>query len=42
MRRQLSFSLFTDFENFAFFTPAALHDDAANTLFTQLEAWSDS
>jgi NAD(P)H-dependent FMN reductase len=40
VRQQLSFSLFTDFENFASFNPAALHDDAANTLFTQLETWS--
>jgi hypothetical protein len=40
VRQQLSFSLFTDFENFAAFTPAALHNDAATTLFDQLESWA--
>jgi NAD(P)H-dependent FMN reductase len=40
VRQQLSFSLFTDFENFAAFTPAALHDDTAVTLFDQLESWT--
>jgi hypothetical protein len=40
VRQQLSFSLFTDFENFAAFTPAALHNDAAATLFDQLESWA--
>ena len=40
VRQQLSFSLFTDFENFAAFTPAPLHNDAAATLFDQLESWA--
>lgn len=40
VRQQLSFSLFTDFENFSVFKPAALHDDAATTLFDQLETWT--
>jgi NAD(P)H-dependent FMN reductase len=40
VRQQLSFSLFSDFENFSTFAPQALHDDAATTLFDQLEAWS--
>jgi NAD(P)H-dependent FMN reductase len=40
IRQQLSFSLFTDFENFAAFTPAPLHDAAAITLFDQLESWA--
>jgi NAD(P)H-dependent FMN reductase len=40
VRQQLSFSLFTDFENFADFAPGPQHADAAQTLFTQLEAWA--
>lgn len=36
----LSFSLFTDFENFSNFNPAALHDSAADALFDQLESWT--
>lgn len=40
VRQQLSFSLFTDFENFSVFKPADLHDAAAVTLFDQLEAWT--
>jgi NAD(P)H-dependent FMN reductase len=40
VRQQLSFSMFTDFENFLVFRPAALHDDAATILFDQLEAWA--
>jgi len=40
VRQQLSFSLMTDFENFSVFTPAAHHDAAAVTLFTQLESWA--
>jgi hypothetical protein len=42
VRQQLSFSLFTDFENLSIFNPAALHDDAAGTLFEQLETWADA
>ena len=40
VRQQLSFSLFTDFENFSVFRPAALHDAAATVMFDQLEAWA--
>ncbi|WP_410593695.1 NADPH-dependent FMN reductase [Amycolatopsis sp. lyj-23] len=40
VRQQLSFSLFTDFENFAEFAPSPMHDDAASVLFDQLEAWA--
>jgi len=40
VRQQLSFSLFTDFENFSAFEPSALHDSAASVLFDQLESWA--
>jgi NAD(P)H-dependent FMN reductase len=41
VRQQLSFSMFTDFENFSTFRPvAAIHDDAAAVMFDQLEAWA--
>ena len=40
VRQTLMFSLMTDFENFSVFTPAAHHDAAAVTLFTQLESWA--
>jgi NAD(P)H-dependent FMN reductase len=40
VRQQLSFSLFTDFENFSVFKPGPQHDDAASTLFDQLESWA--
>jgi len=41
VRQQLSFSMFTDFENFFTFRPvAAIHDDAATVMFDQLEAWA--
>ena len=40
IRQQLSFSLFTDFENFAAFTPAPLHNDVAIVLFDELESWA--
>lgn len=40
VRQQLSFSLFTDFENFSTFAPGPQHDDAAVTLFDQIEAWA--
>jgi len=40
VRQQLSFSLFTDFENFCSFNPAALHDDASIIMFDQLESWA--
>ncbi|MFG2357932.1 NADPH-dependent FMN reductase [Streptomyces sp. NPDC048521] len=40
VRQQLSFSLFTDFENFSLFKPGEQHDAAATTLFEQLESWT--
>ena len=40
VRQQLSFSLFTDFEDFSAFKPSALHDSAAPVLFDQLESWA--
>ncbi len=33
-------SLFTDFENFTTFKPAALHDRSLKAMFDQLLAWS--
>jgi NAD(P)H-dependent FMN reductase len=42
VRQQLSFSLFTDFENFSNFAPGPQHDGAAVTLFDQLEAWTQA
>ena len=40
VRTQLSFSLFTDFENFSTFKPGPQHDDGATNLFNQVEAWA--
>jgi NAD(P)H-dependent FMN reductase len=40
VRTQLSFSLYTDFENFSTFKPGAQHDAAAAVLFDQLESWT--
>jgi NAD(P)H-dependent FMN reductase len=40
VRQQLSFSMFTDFENFSVFAPGPQHDEAAVTLFDQLESWT--
>ena len=40
VRQQLSFSLFTAFTDFTEFTPGPQWDDAAVTLFDQLEAWA--
>jgi NAD(P)H-dependent FMN reductase len=40
VRQQLSFSLFTDFENFSTFKPAGSHDASATVLFEQLESWT--
>jgi NAD(P)H-dependent FMN reductase len=40
VRQQLSFSMFTDFENFSTFTPGPQHSDAASVLFDQLESWT--
>ncbi|HWG23329.1 MAG TPA: DUF4440 domain-containing protein, partial [Actinospica sp.] len=40
VRQQLSFSLFTDFENFSVFKPGPQHADPATTMFDQLESWA--
>ena len=40
VRTQLSFSLFTDFENFSTFKPGPQHDAGADNLFDQLESWT--
>jgi NAD(P)H-dependent FMN reductase len=40
VRQQLSFSMFTDFENFSVFSPATIHDAGAETLFRELESWT--
>lgn len=40
VRQQLSFSLFTDFENMSAFTPGPQHAGAADTMFDQLESWA--
>lgn len=40
VRAQVGLSLFTDFENFSVFKPAALHEDSVNALLDQLNAWS--
>jgi NAD(P)H-dependent FMN reductase len=42
VRQQLSFSLFSDFENFSTFAPQSRHSQAADTLFDQLEAWASA
>ena len=40
VQQQLSFSLYTDFESFAEFTPAGMHIGAAQVMFDQLESWA--
>jgi NAD(P)H-dependent FMN reductase len=42
VRQQLSFSLFTDFENFSVFRPGPQHADAAKILFSQVESWASA
>lgn len=39
VRAQVAFSLFTDFENFSVFKPAAIHKDELHTMLDQLIAW---
>ncbi len=39
VRAQVMLSLFTDFENFTVFKPAAMHEAAVNTMLDQLVAW---
>jgi NAD(P)H-dependent FMN reductase len=40
VRQQLSFSMFTDFENFSTFAPGPQHAESAVALFDQLESWA--
>jgi NAD(P)H-dependent FMN reductase len=42
VRQQLSFSMWTDFENFSTFTPGPQHAEAAVVLFDQLESWAQA
>lgn len=39
VRSQVALSLFTDFENFSTFKPAALHEKSLSTMLDQLIAW---
>ena len=40
VRQQVTMSIFTDFENFASFTPADSHETALSTQLDQVVAWS--
>ena len=40
VRAQVMLSLFTDFENFKTFKPAAMHEQALHTMLGQLVAWA--
>jgi NAD(P)H-dependent FMN reductase len=42
VRQQLSFSMFTDFENFSTFVPGPQHAESAVALFDQLESWAEA
>jgi hypothetical protein len=39
VRAQVALSLFTDFENFSVFKPAAMHEKSVNTMLDQVIAW---
>lgn len=39
VRAQVALPLFTDFENFTTFKPAATHEKAVNTMLDQVIAW---
>ncbi|HQK38414.1 MAG TPA: NAD(P)H-dependent oxidoreductase, partial [Bacteroidales bacterium] len=39
VRAQVLLSLFTDFENFSVFKPAAMHENNLNTMLNQLIDW---
>jgi NAD(P)H-dependent FMN reductase len=39
VRAQVALSLFTDFENFSAFKPAALHEKSVNAMLDQVIAW---
>ncbi|HXD88804.1 MAG TPA: NAD(P)H-dependent oxidoreductase [Urbifossiella sp.] len=40
VRNQVALSLFTDFENYTTFKPAAYHEKSVNQMLDQLVAWS--
>jgi len=40
VRAQVMLSLFTDFENFSVFKPAAMHGKSLNTMLDQVVAWA--
>ncbi|MEV0148213.1 MULTISPECIES: NAD(P)H-dependent oxidoreductase [unclassified Nonomuraea] len=40
VRAQVAMSLFTDFEHFSVFRPAAHHEEAAGTMLDQVVSWS--
>ncbi|HYF60466.1 MAG TPA: NAD(P)H-dependent oxidoreductase [Burkholderiaceae bacterium] len=40
VRAQVMLSLFTDFQNFQQFQPAAMHEKSVNTMLDQVVAWS--
>ena len=42
VRSQVALSLFTDFENFTTFKPAAYHEKSVGQMLDQLVAWSDA
>jgi NAD(P)H-dependent FMN reductase len=42
VRAQVLLSLFTDFENFSFFKPAAMHENNLNTMLDQLISWGNA
>ena len=39
VRAQVALSLFTDFENFSVFKPAAMHEKSVTTMLDQVIAW---
>jgi len=40
VRNQVLLSMFTDFEHFSVFKPAAQHEKSVNAMFDQVIAWS--
>ncbi|MFC5730318.1 MULTISPECIES: NADPH-dependent FMN reductase [Nocardioides] len=42
VRQQVSFTFLNDFDDSSEFEPAAVHDDEAQTMFDQLESWTEA
>ena len=42
VRQQVSFNVFTDFENMTTFAPAPLHEPLNHAKFSQLESWANA